>query len=152
MRSALTMIELIFVIIILGVLVSAALPKLASTRDDAKIATIAQQVQGAVEEIMAVYTATGVIKKPHEMSKVLAGMVHAKRAFETSIAPIVNSVGQVTIYSQDGLGVEDHPFVFDINQSVLVFKHSTPCVGIICKTLQKRVSEGSYTIGSNIVF
>ena len=39
MKKAFTMIELIFVIVILGILASVALPRLAATREDAEIAT-----------------------------------------------------------------------------------------------------------------
>ncbi len=152
MRSALTMIELIFVIIILGVLASVALPKLAATREDAKIAAIAQQAEGAIAEITAIYIATGVVKKPHEMSQVLRQLVHTGRAAETTDTPIPGSVGQLTLYSQDGSGGEDHPFVYDINQTVLVFKYGSPCNGIICKTLQQRISEGNYSMSSGVVF
>ena len=38
MKNAFTMIELIFVIVILGILAAIAIPKLAATRDDAQIA------------------------------------------------------------------------------------------------------------------
>ncbi len=153
MRSALTMIELIFVIIILGVLASVALPKLAATRDDAKITVMSQQVESGIGEILANYSAMGVIKKPHEMSQVLQQLVHIGRAAETSNAQIPGSVGQLTVYTQNGTGGDDHPFVFDINQTTLVFKYGSPCVGIICKSLQKRVSEGNYSVGgSQIVF
>jgi type II secretory pathway pseudopilin PulG len=147
------MIELIFVIIILGVLASAALPKLAVTRDDAKITVMAQQVESGIGEILANYSAMGVIKKPHEMSQVLQQLVHNGWAAETSNAQIPGSVGQLTIYTQNGTGGDDHPFVFDINQTTLVFKYGSPCTGIICKSLQKRVSEGNYSVGgSQIVF
>jgi len=152
MRSALTMIELIFVIIILGVLASVALPKLQSTRDDAKIATIAQQAEAAIGEIMAVYTATGVVKKPQEMSHVLQQFVHTGWAAETSDSPVAGSVGQLTLYVQDGVGGEDHPFVYDINQTVLIFRYGSTYNGVICKALQQRVTEGNYSIGSGIVF
>ena len=37
-RSAFTMIELVFVIVVLGILAAIAIPKLAATRDDAEIA------------------------------------------------------------------------------------------------------------------
>lgn len=153
MRSAVTMIELIFVIIILGVLASVALPKLASTREDAKIATMTQQVESALAEVVATYAAVGVVKKPQEMSQVLQQLMHTGYAAETSVSPISGSVGQLTVYTQDGSGGKDHTFVFDLNQTTLVFRHSAPCGGIICKTLQKRVSEGNYSIGgSSIVF
>lgn len=53
-RKAFTMIELVFVIVILGILAAIAVPKFAATRDDAKIAktrsTIAAVRSGIVTE------------------------------------------------------------------------------------------------------
>ena len=43
-RHAFTMIELVFVIVILGILAAIAVPKLAATRDDAEIAKIRSDV------------------------------------------------------------------------------------------------------------
>ena len=42
MRTAFTMIELVFVIVILGILAVVAIPKLAATRDDAVNSGLAQ--------------------------------------------------------------------------------------------------------------
>jgi general secretion pathway protein G len=45
------MIELIFVIVILGILATVAIPKFAATRDDAKVSKIAQNIATAAAEI-----------------------------------------------------------------------------------------------------
>ena len=54
-----TMIELIFVIVILGVLAAVAIPKLAATRDDAEVVRAAQNVSTSLTDLMAYYTSQG---------------------------------------------------------------------------------------------
>ena len=58
-RSGFTMIELIFVIVILGILASVAIPKLAATRDDAKVSKTLSEVSTLVSEMGSYYTAQG---------------------------------------------------------------------------------------------
>jgi len=48
-RSAFTMIELIFVMVIIGVLAAVSIPKLALTRQDAKASTLATQLSNCIE-------------------------------------------------------------------------------------------------------
>ena len=69
-RAGFTMIELIFVIVILGILAAVAVPKLAATRDDAKIAKAAQEVGMAVSDITAYYTAQGSFGDISDMTNV----------------------------------------------------------------------------------
>jgi len=53
------MIELIFVIVIIGILAAVAIPKLAATRDDAKVSAIVADARTLVGDLGAFYTAQG---------------------------------------------------------------------------------------------
>ena len=70
MRKGFTMIELIFVIVILGVLASVAIPRLAATRDDAEVAKAATNLTTAVSDITAYYTAKGNFKNSNSSANV----------------------------------------------------------------------------------
>jgi len=72
MRAGFTMIELIFVIVIIGILASVAIPKLAATRDDAKISKMANAIQTAKSELAARIIATNNV--PNDASDIPAAI------------------------------------------------------------------------------
>jgi prepilin-type N-terminal cleavage/methylation domain-containing protein len=59
MKPAFTMIELVFVIVIIGLLAAIAIPKMMVTRDDAQTATLATQLKEGTKEIISYYTSQG---------------------------------------------------------------------------------------------
>ena len=59
MKKGFTMIELIFVIVILGILASVAIPRLAGTRTDAEVATTVANLRTIVSEVSSYYVAHG---------------------------------------------------------------------------------------------
>ncbi|WP_060825556.1 type II secretion system protein [Sulfurospirillum cavolei] len=59
MRKGFTMIELIFVIVILGILAAVAIPRLTATRDDATASKLAANLSTLVSDAGSYYTAKG---------------------------------------------------------------------------------------------
>ena len=63
-RAGFTMIELIFVIVILGILAAVAIPKLAATRDDAKASTLLTSLGTCINDAGGAYMMEGVFAGP----------------------------------------------------------------------------------------
>ena len=59
MKKGFTMIELIFVIVILGILASVAIPRLASTKEDAEIATTIANLRTLLSDASSYHVAKG---------------------------------------------------------------------------------------------
>ena len=61
MKKGFTMIELIFVIVILGILASVAIPRLAATREDAEISATVSNLRTLVSDINSYYVVKGTL-------------------------------------------------------------------------------------------
>ena len=83
MKKGFTMIELIFVIVILGILASVAIPRLAGTREDAEISTAVANLRTLVSDANVYYVTKGDLKTKGSTT------VDAKWSEITSV-PLVN--------------------------------------------------------------
>ena len=106
-----TMIELIFVIVILGVLAAIAIPKLAATRDDAEVVRAAQNVSTSLTDLMAYYTSQGewdnggIAKMTNVVTAPVAGdvnKVELTSAGKKCIKVTLNVAGNSTIVIENG--------------------------------------------------
>lgn len=63
MKPALSLLELIFAIVVLGIIVSVAVPKFLDTRDSALVSTIKRDVNTAINSIQSYYLLNQKIEK-----------------------------------------------------------------------------------------
>jgi len=69
MRSAFTMIEVIFVIVVIGIIAGVAIPKMVGVRDDARIVTELDGVSNTISSIVNYYNAHGQIEDNETFSE-----------------------------------------------------------------------------------
>jgi len=86
MKKAFTMVELIFVIVIIGILSVVAIPRLQMTRDDAVIAKNSQYIVGIMSEISSYIIAKGESKDDlTQMSSILQTLQNDNRVVINTI-------------------------------------------------------------------
>ena len=148
-RDAFTMIELIFVIVIIGILASVAIPRLSVTRDDAKVSILAKAIQSLKTEIGASIVATNKIPQTTEEMKALSNTISDLPQFVIVSNKIINIIdtdndSQVC----KTLTIDDD----DISNVKLILSNGSG-TSSICKGLQTLIPDNNtaFTIAGNIV-
>jgi prepilin-type N-terminal cleavage/methylation domain-containing protein len=141
MKKAFTMVELIFVIVIVGILSAVAVPKLMATRDDAIIAKNIEYISASMTEISTYIIAKGDAKSNlTEMSPILQVLKDQNRV-TTDIATKSSAVK---------IGEERDCITIDIESNgtteLLKTKFSENTTDRICHLVQQAIKEKNYPL------
>ena len=130
MKKGFTMIELIFVIVILGILAAVAIPKLNATRDDAEVAKFATNISTILGDFQSYYTSKG------ELNTDLKVMTNV---------PLVGSGNAMQVKGKDCLNVA----VDKTNSSVTFTKVTGSNYAGACKTVLEMSNIAAMLSASN---
>ena len=143
-RNGFTMIELIFVIVILGILAAVAIPKLMATRTDAQIAKNVQNLGAAVNEVSSYIVAKG--SADNNISK----MSSIIEQYESDGKADINTSDK----SADVLGCVKYKITEDSGNGEinLTISHDSNTTAI-CTSIQSAVKAKTYPLsGSRVKF
>ncbi|MDQ7061297.1 MAG: type II secretion system protein [Sulfurimonas sp.] len=136
-KAAFTMVELIFVIVILGILAAVAVPKLAATRDDAKMSRTAHNIMVGAGEIAAYAVAQGVTDTDFTiMSNAMQLLQNSGEAVLTSSKADI-AFGNVN----DCVSVE---VVSGVNDENLTISFGSAGTDTLCLALQNLIDAQQY--------
>ena len=140
MKKAFTMVELIFVIVIISILASVAIPKLSATRDDALIAKNTEYIIGIMTEISTYMIAKGEVKSNlMEMSSLLEVLKKQNKV----VVDIPNKKATVKIgeeISCIAINIESNGTTELLSTSLL------PTTDKICNMVQLNIKKQDYPL------
>jgi general secretion pathway protein G len=140
------MIELIFVIVILGILAAVAIPRLTATRDDAQIAKGLTEVQMAISDFGAYYTSQG------EWATTVSAMTNVANFDNVAANP---TVAGTAINYETSVGSAKDPCVkITFNNAGVLTVAAGAGTGTVCTEMlkDKTLNSTIHANGGNISF
>ena len=137
------MIELIFVIVILGILAAVAIPKLAATRTDANNAKLLTQIGAGIEEMISYYTAKG-------------GEVNFSKIKENKTSQVV--LNELINYEWVDIKDDNTSYFYsnrELNSTCITFKTNgydievetnTDNTDLLCTAIRRNIKDRNYSI------
>ena len=146
--KAFTMIELVFVIVILGILAAVAIPKLVATRDDARTASLSTQIKSGTEELITYYTSKGGEVNFSNLDK--SSQVVFNELIRKGWVGVINDR---TCYLYDDRNLERVCLIYTTNGSQIEVEYNNSNNHTLCERIKAVVSERNYTVlGTNVEF
>ncbi|HHB95265.1 MAG TPA: prepilin-type N-terminal cleavage/methylation domain-containing protein [Campylobacterales bacterium] len=148
-KKAFTMIELIFVIVIIGIVASVAIPKLSATRDDAKVSILAKAIQSVKSEVASSILANNKVPTTTQQMIDISNTLRDLSSFV-----IVNNK-TINIVDTDNSSVVCKTITIDdgnISNIKLLLQDGNGTTAI-CKGLQKLIPDNNtaFTIAGNLI-
>jgi len=123
MKKAFTLVEIIFVIMIIGILSAVAIPRLFVMRDDAKISLCVQESTQFLSELSIYYTSKAVFTNVSKMTNLETNLTLKGNGFSEDIdmdIPTTVGNGASTLYKCDGLASVEFQASIDVNSTVWI--------------------------------
>ncbi len=150
MKKAFTLVELIFVIVILGILAAVAIPKFSATRDDARVSKKAMDVMTAVSDIAAYAMANG------QTLADLSAMSHALKSMQNTgeaVVDVANKRADIKMGSvSDCVTIK---IITSATSDDLNISFGNAGTDSLCSALQRAVDVSFYPIrlrGTNVSY